>query len=93
MQAEGKGFQCLRSDKQERNNMLKLEGKVMNVSLKRPSISWKGTHVYFNPTYSSSESFIDGQFVIFTVGFSLRGVHAITVESVKATSGSFRKLF
>lgn len=91
LQAKGKGFQCLRSDKQEPNDMLKLEGKVMNVSMKRPSISWKGIHVYFNPTYSSSESFSDGQFVIFTVGFSLRGVRAIMVESVQAASGSFRK--
>ena len=94
LQAEGKGFQCLRSDKQEPNRMLELEGKVMNILMKRPSISWKGIHVYFNPTYSSSDTFSEGQCVRFTVGFSLRGVRAITVKSIQASSvhsNSFKK--
>lgn len=86
LQAKGKGFQCLRSDLQVPKEMRELEGKVMNISLQHPSISWKGIHVYCNHTHLSSETFSDGQFVKFTVGFNLRGIRVIKVESVQASN-------
>lgn len=82
LHAEGKGFQCLCSDQQVPSKMRELEGKV-NLSTRQPSLSWKGIHVHFNPTYASSEMFSDGQCVKFNVGFSLRGIRAIKVESVQ----------
>ena len=82
LQAKGTGFQCLCSDQQVPTKMRELEGKV-NISTRNPSLSWKGIHVHFNPTYASSEMFSDGQLVKFNVGFSLRGIRAIKVESVQ----------
>ena len=82
LQAKGKGFQCLCSDQQVPTKMRELEGKA-NISTRNPSLSWKGIHVHFNPTYASSEMFSDGQLVKFNVGFSLRGICAIKVESVQ----------
>lgn len=82
LQARGKGFRCLCSDQQVPSKMRELEGKV-NISTQHPSLSWKGIHVHFNPTYASSEMFSDGQRVKFNIGFSLRGIRAIKVESVQ----------
>ena len=79
LQADGEGFQCLRSDQQDINAMRWLEGKVIMLSRQESSlISWKGIHVFAD--YKMSMRFKDGQHIRFTVGFSLRGVRAIAVE-------------
>ena len=79
LQAVGEGFQSLRSDQQDIKAMRWLEGKVIMLSRQEsPLISWKGIHVFAD--LKMSMPFKDGQHVKFTVGFSLRGVHAIAVE-------------
>ena len=79
LQAAGEGFQCLRSDQQDTKAMRWLEGKFIILSRQEsPLISWKGIHVFAD--HKMSMTFKDGQHVKFTVGFSLRGVRAITIE-------------
>ena len=79
----GKGFQCLRSGEQNRIEMRQFEGTIHSTEGRRSLISWKGIHVFFEPyDRTLTEQFNHGQLVKFTVGFSLRGVRAITVEAV-----------
>ena len=81
LQADGKGFQCLRSDQQDHNAMRWLEGKIIILSRQEsPLVSWKGIHLFLDS--KTSKSFKDGQHVKFTVGFSLRGVRVIDAEPI-----------
>ena len=85
LQAAGKGFQCLRSDQQDHNAMRWLEGKIIILSSQEsPLVSWKGIHVFLDS--KTSKSFKDRQHVKFTVGFSLRGVRTIAVESISRSA-------
>lgn len=43
-------------------------------------LAWKGIHVHYDP--APSDQLNNGQHVKFAVGFSLRGIHAISVEHV-----------
>ena len=83
LHATGEGFQCLRSGEQIRNEMRQFEGTVHSNEGKHSLISWKGIYVFFGPyDRSLAEQLHHGQHVKFTVGFSLRGIRAITVEAV-----------
>ena len=96
LQAAGEGFQCLRSDQQDLSAMRWLEGTVIILSKQEsPLISWKGIHVFLD--IKTCKPFKDGQHVKFTVGFSLRGVRAITVEptsrSITPDSATMKDFF
>ena len=81
LQADGEGFQSLRSDQQDYNAMRWLEGKIINLSRQEsPLVSWKGIHVIHDSR--TSKPLKDGQHVKFTVGFSLRGVRVIVAEPI-----------
>ena len=86
LQAAGEGFQCLRADKQDQSEMQWLEGNVIGSSTEKTQlISWKVIHVFLILKHVA-KPFKDGEHVKFTVGFSLRGVRAITVISATPDS-------
>ena len=85
---DGNGFQCLKSGKQKREEMLRLNGSVVYSSWQEarqhnetefPHISWKGLTIFFDPNATGHMSrFKRDDRVEFSVGFTFKGPRAIT---------------
>ena len=87
---DGSGFECLKSGKQKREEMLRLNGSVVYSSWQEarqhnktefPHISWKGLTIFFDPN-STGHMYRRDDRVEFSVGFTFKGPRAITCTRV-----------
>lgn len=92
---DGSGFEHLKSGKQKRDEMLRLNGSVVYSSWQEarqhnetefPHISWKGLTIFFDPNATGHMyRFKRDDQVEFTVGFTFKGPRAITCDRVSST--------
>ena len=91
---DGSGFECLKSGKQKREEMLRLNGSVVYSSWQEarqhnetefPHISWKGLTIFFDPNATGHMyRFKRDDRVEFSVGFTFKGPRAITCTRVSS---------